>query len=65
MIVLNLLYREQRLSSGSVPAILEDGPALFCTKHNRRGLAYDRAYTQGVVTAIGAVVTAATGVKIF
>ena len=45
MIVQNLLYREQRPSSGLVPAILEDGPALFCTKHNRCGLAYDSAYT--------------------
>ena len=45
MIVQNLLYREQRPSSGSVLTILEDGPALFCTKQNRCGLAYDRAYT--------------------
>ena len=45
MIVQNLLYREQRPSSGLVPAILEDVPALFCMKHNRCGLAYDRAYT--------------------
>ena len=45
MIVQNLLYREQRPSSGLVPAILEDGPALFCMKHNRSGLTYDRAYT--------------------
>ena len=45
MIVQNLLYREQRPSSGSVVAILEDGPALFSTKHNRCGLAHDRAYT--------------------
>ena len=45
MIVQNLLYREQRPSSGLVPAILEDGSALFCMKHNRSGLTYDRAYT--------------------